>query len=153
MSDSKILLTKEGLAKLKKEYDQLTKVQRPNVVKEIKRSRELGDLAENGAYTAARDQQSFVEGRVREIEEILRTVEVVSSKPSGTVSIGSIVDLKVNGKIVTLTVVGHGESELGENQVSNESPIGKAIYGKKEGARVLVNVPSGQIEYTIVKIR
>lgn len=159
MKSEKILQTKEGLEKLKNEHKELVEVIRPKVIAELKRSRELGDLSENGAYHAAREKQSFIEGRIKELETILKNVEVAKAKDKDIVSLGSNVLLQINSKgdnmpnnHVEYTVVGSGESDLLARKIAYDSPLGKAIFGKRKGEKVVVEAPSGRTEYTIVSI-
>lgn len=162
MFKEKVLVTKEGLANLKSEYKELTQVDRKKIIEELKRTRELGDLSENGAYHAAREKQSFVEGRIKELEAILKCVEVVDNVTSSVVTLGSTVTLQrlskggsidrsANSKL-TYKIVGTGESDFLNNKVAHDSPLGKAIVGKKKGDKAVVEAPSGIIEYTIVSL-
>lgn len=161
MIKEKILLTKEGFENLKKEYKDLIEVTRPHVIAELKRSRELGDLSENGAYHAAREKQSFIEGRIKELEAILKNVEVAKASSKSIASLGSFVTLQQDKKDGTIpkakvtasyTIVGSGESDLSLNKIAYDSPLGNAIVGKKKGDKVIVTAPSGVIEYTIVNV-
>lgn len=153
MKKEKILLTKQGFVDLKKEYEDLVNNQRPEIVAEIKRSRELGDLSENGAYTAARERQSFVEGRIQELEDILKRAEVVEKSVDGTVVPGSLVTLRVNGMKVEYMIVGAGEADSAMKKISHESPLGKALLGKKAGDTVKVSAPVGEVEYKIETVK
>jgi len=153
MKKEKILLTKQGFVDLKKEYEDLVNNQRPEIVAEIKRSRELGDLSENGAYTAARERQSFVEGRIQELEDILKRAEVVEKSVDGTVVPGSLVTLRVNGMKVEYMIVGAGEADSAMKKISLESPLGKALLGKKAGDTVKVSAPVGEVEYKIETVK
>lgn len=153
MKKDNILLTKQGFEDLKKEYEDLVNNQRPEIVAEIKRSRELGDLSENGAYTAARERQSFVEGRIQELEDILKRAEVVEKSSDGTIVPGSLVTLKVNGMTVDYMIVGAGEADSAMKKISHESPLGKALLGKKAGDTVKVSAPVGEVEYKIETVK
>lgn len=148
----KLLLTKKGLIKLQSEYDELLNVQRPAVVDELKRSRDLGDLSENGAYSAAREKQSFVEGRINELENILKNVVIADREDNGFVEIGSIVTLDFKGVKIKYEIVGHGETDIEKKRISNDSPLGEALIGKRVGNVVLVDAPVGKVEYIIVAI-
>lgn len=154
MNKNKVLLTVEGLKELQKEYDRLVNTQRPEVVAEIKRSRELGDLSENGSYAAAREKQSFIEGRIRELEEILKNVEIIK-RDSGSkiITPGSIVTLDSGKETVQYTIVGESEINAEMKKISHESPLGQALIGKKKGDTVSVNAPAGKVEYKIIKIK
>ncbi len=149
MNTEKILLTKEGLIELQKEYDDLVNNQRSEVVAEIKRSRELGDLSENGAYSAARERQSFVEGRIQELEALLKNVEVIEKTDDGIITLGSIVTLVINEQTIKYMIVGADEVDSEMQKISHESPLGRVLLGKKAGEKVKVQAPAGEIEYQI----
>ena len=153
MLKQKVLITAQGLKNLQKEYEKLIKVERPSVIAELTRTRELGDLKENGAYHAARERQSFLEGRIREIESIFKNFEIVSDARNGTVNIGSKVTLKTpsNNKIV-YTIVGDGETDFAHKKIAHNSPLGNAITGKKKGDTVIVKTPLGDMQYAIVSV-
>lgn len=154
----KLIVTKDGLEKLQAEYKNLKEKIRPEVIEELQRSRELGDLSENGAYHAAREKQSFVEGRIKELEDILKNVEVVRSAKRGYVTVGSKVKLKLSIKGSTkarefeYTIVGHGESDLKTNKIAHDSPLGEALMGRSVNDNVTVATPSGTMQYTITEI-
>lgn len=153
MSTDKILLTKQGLIDLQKEYEDLVNKERPEIVDEIKRSRELGDLSENGAYSAARERQSFVEGRIQELEEILKKAVVVEKSDNGKVSTGSLVTLTSNGIEIEYMIVGVDEVSADMQKISHESPLGKALIGKKVGDVIKIQAPVGEIEYKIKQVK
>lgn len=145
-------LTKEGVAELKAEHDALI-AQRAPIAERIKSAREFGDLAENAEYTAARQEQERVEGRIAEIEHILQNVDIIT-KPRGDskVQLGSTVKLKSNSNTKVFTVVGTVEADPLNGKVSDESPIGKAMLGKKEGEKVEIKANGEQVSYKIVNI-
>lgn len=154
----KFYLTSEGLAELKKEYEELIKVKRPEVIARLSEARDMGDLSENAEYTAAREELSFLDGRVDELEELLKQVALIEEgKPggnkSGTVDLGSTVTLNVKGKEEVFTVVGEWEADPTEKKISHESPLGKALLGKKIGEQVEVTAPAGKILYTVVSVK
>lgn len=146
-------VTKEGLAKLQAELDDLTKNQRPQVAKELKEAKEYGDLSENASWDTAKDHQAFVEGRIAEVEQILRHAVIIKApRSTDKVAIGSKVHLELeNGKQV-YTIVGSQEASPEEGRISNESPIGQALMGRAKGEEVEINVPSGTMTYKIVHI-
>lgn len=149
----KIYLTKEGLAELKKEYEELTKVKRPDVLERVAQARNLGDLSENAEYVVAREELSFVDGRIDEIEEILKQVELIaSSKSHGQVKLGSTVKVANGASKEMFTLVGEWEADPREKKISHESPLGKALLGKKVGEKVEVEAPAGKVLYTIESI-
>lgn len=140
-------ITAEGKAELEKELAEL-KERRSEIAERIAAARDYGDLSENAEYDAAREEQGIVETRVLEIEEILMNFELIKPKKGDKIHVGSTVDLK-NGKKVTYTVVGPVEADPLEGKISNESPIGAALMGKKEGDRVTIETPKGSVTYTI----
>lgn len=157
MDSKKIYLTKEGLEELRKEYTDLAKVKRPQTVQRLTDARNQGDLSENAEYVAAREELSFIDGRIDELEEILKQVVIITgttSKTSGAqVKLGSEVTVKINGKSEIYRVVGEWEADPTEKKISHESPLGKALIGKKLGEKVEVEAPAGKIAYTIVSIQ
>lgn len=156
MDTNKVYLTKEGLEALKAEHEELTKVKRPDVLSRVSSARGLGDLSENAEYTAARDELSFIDGRIAELEELLKNVSLIRERQKTTtdhqVRLGSKVTLHVNGKRETFTVVGEWEADPSEKKISHESPLGRALIGKKIGDKVEVEAPAGKILYAIVSI-
>ncbi|SRR5258708_936213 len=155
--DKKIYLTQEGLEELQAELNTLTKVKRPEVLVRLSEARDMGDLSENAEYVAARDELAFVDGRIDEIEEILKQVEIIKevSKTSGkqVVVLGSKVTLHVGRKEEQFTVVGEWEADPMEKKISHESPLGKALLGKTSGDKVEVTAPAGKIVYTVVSVK
>jgi transcription elongation factor GreA len=149
---NKIILTKEGLAELTKEHDELTNVKRPAAVARLAAARELGDLSENSEYAAAKEDLSFIEGRVTELEEILHGAKVVTSHTKGHVDVGCKVTLTINGKKEVFSLVGEWEANPSEKKISHESPLGKALMGKKVGEHVEVEAPAGKILYKVMHI-
>lgn len=153
MDNKKIYLTKEGLAELKKEYGELTHIKRPDILARVSQARNMGDLAENAEYVAAREELSFIDGRIDELEELLKNAEIIKGTSSHTVvKLGSTVTLHAKGKKDTFTVVGEWEADPKEKKISHESPLGKVLVGKKVGEKVEVEAPAGKISYTIVSI-
>lgn len=149
----KFLLTKEGLVKLKEELKFLIEVRRKEVIERIREAAAHGDLSENADYAQAREEQSFIEGRIQEIEDIIRNSEIIQHPVSaGVVSVGSTVTVKIKGKEKKYTIVGSNEANPSEGKISNESNVGKALLGKKIGDKVKVTAPAGDITYEIVSI-
>jgi transcription elongation factor GreA len=147
-------LTQEGVAELKSEHDGLV-AQRGPIAERIKTAREFGDLAENAEYSSARQEQEIVESRIAELENILQNVKIIK-KPKGDskVQLGSTVDLKsAAGKTKTFQVVGTVEADPLNGKISDESPIGKALIGKKESEEVEIKTPVETVKYKIVDIR
>jgi len=139
MARDKIYLTSEGLEKLKKEYQHLVSEKRKEVSARIAKAREYGDISENSEYDTAREEQSFVEGRIIELEEILRNHKVIETVgKSGAVQIGSKVKVDVNGEADEFVIVSSVEADPMQGKISNESPVGKSLIGAKVGDIVTV---------------
>ncbi|MCG8512781.1 MAG: transcription elongation factor GreA [Halanaerobiales bacterium] len=151
-----ILLTQEGYDKLEKELDNLVYVKRREVAKRIKTAREFGDISENSEYDDAKNEQAFIEGRIKEIENMLRNARIVTDDEitGETVNLGTTVELKdkETQEEFAYTIVGSAEADPLNFKISNESPIGKAILGHSVGDVVKVEVPSGLMEYEILSI-
>jgi transcription elongation factor GreA len=151
--DVKVLLTKEGLEELKKELHTLIEIKRPEVVQKISVARDMGDLSENAAYVSARDDQAFIEGRISELEEIIKNAVVASSAHSkGVVCVGCKIRVHVDGVEQEFSVVGGPEADPKEQKISHESPLGKALMGKKIGDKVEIEAPMGKLVYTILAV-
>lgn len=149
------ILTIEGLAKLEDELDAL-KNKRTDVAERIKQALAFGDISENAEYDEAKKEQAFVEGRIIQIENILRTAKVIDEEDilTDVVSVGSKVMLKdiEFGDEVLYTIVGSAEADPINLKISNESPVGKALVGKAVGETVTIVVPDGIIKYEILQI-
>lgn len=145
-------LTQAGVAELRAELDTLV-AKRADIAEAIRSARELGDLAENAEYQSARGEQERNETRISEIESILQNVEIIK-KPRGDskVQLGSLVKLKSNGKTKEFQVVGTVEADPLSGKISDESPIGQALLGKKEGEQVEIVTPAETASYKIVDI-
>lgn len=155
---SKVPMTVAGEAALRAELDQLKRIDRPKVSQAIAEAREHGDLKENAEYHAAREQQSFNEGRVLEIEGKLgnaQVIDVTAIPKSGKVIFGTTVDL-INietDETVTYRIVGEDEADVKKNLISVGSPIARALIAKEEGDVVLVRAPAGNVEYEIDQVQ
>ena len=152
-----VILTPEGFEKLKDEIQYLSNDRRREVAERIRVAREFGDIAENAEYDTAKTEQGYLEARIALLEERLANSRVVTKKEikSGEVSIGTKVrlrDVKAN-KTVEYHIVGSAEADPTENKLSNESPVGKAIMGKKKGETVEVAAPRGTIKFKIMDIK
>jgi len=153
----RVPMTVEGSERLREELNELKSVQRPKITKDIAEAREHGDLKENAEYHAAREQQSFGEGRVAEIEGKLadaQVIDVTKIEPTGRVIFGTTVTL-VNletDKTVIYQIVGEDEADVPKGKISVSSPIARAIMGKQEGDEIVVNAPAGDIEYEIAQV-
>lgn len=151
----KMYLTKQGLDELKQEYDELCNTKRPQVVARVADAREMGDLSENAEYSAAREELAFIDGRIEELEELLKQVVVITDQKtadSTQVKLGSQVKVKQDGKETVYAVVGEWEADPAEKKISHESPLGKALLGGEIGDVVEVNAPAGKVTYTILDI-
>ena len=150
-----VILTPEGLEKLKEELEELQTNRRREVAERIKEAREFGDISENSEYDDAKNEQAMLESRIAALEDKLRAAQVIdaSSLSSDIVRVGSVVDVKDdNGKAYTYTIVGSTEADPGNRRLSNESPVGKALIGHKKGDQVRVPAPKGERKLEIVKI-
>jgi transcription elongation factor GreA len=146
-------LTAEGDARLRAELDELTRIRRPQVIARIRTAKEHGDLKENSEYHAAREEQSFLEGRVQAIEARLRTAVIVEAPAAGSrVGLGSVVTLDDDGETVVYTIVGADESDPSRGRISSSSPVGRALVGRDRGDYVVVDTPAGEGRYRILDI-
>lgn len=143
-------ITAQGRTELEKELIEL-KGRRSEIASKISEARDYGDLSENAEYDSAREEQGVVETRIAEIEDILINAEEITSKKGGKVQLGSKVELK-NGKTFTYTIVGPVEADPINGKISNESPIGLALMGKKEGESVMISTPRGDTTYKVLAI-
>jgi transcription elongation factor GreA len=146
-------LTVDGAARLQTELDELIAVKRPAVIARIRTAKEHGDLKENGEYHAAREEQSFLEGRVRAIEARLRVAVIVEAPAAGSrVGLGSVVTVDDEGDSVAYTIVGADESDPKVGRISSSSPVGRALVGRNVGDDVVVATPAGERRYRILGI-
>jgi len=157
MQRSRIPITREGLDKLNEEYDDLVNRRRPEIVRAIAQAREEGDLRENAGYDAAKNDQGFIEARIREIEQLLRRVDVIDSGavaagPAGVVRLGSTVTVEIDGVEETYTITGQVEAKPREGKISNESPVGRALLGHRAGQTVTIQTPGMAMSARIVRI-
>lgn len=144
-------ITEQGKKALEAELVEL-KSHRGNVAEKIANARDFGDLSENAEYDAAREEQGLLETRIGEIEEILLNAEIIKGGKKKTIDLGSRVELQRDGKVVVYTIVGPVEADPLEGKVSNESPIGSALFGKKIGDEAIIITPKGEITYTIANV-
>ncbi len=154
---TKFPMTEQGAEKLRLELEDLKKVQRPRIVQAIAEAREHGDLKENAEYSAAREQQSFCEGRINEIEGKLsnaQIIDVTKIPHTGKVLFGTTVTM-INldtDQAMTYQIVGDDEADVKANKISVNSPIARALIGKEEGDVVVVRAPGGDVDYEIDKV-
>jgi transcription elongation factor GreA len=152
----KIPMTRAGFTALDEELKVLKSVERPAVIRAIAEAREHGDLSENAEYHAAREKQSFIEGRIKELEAIVSLAEVIDpTKLSGTIKFGATVTLadEDNGEEKTYQIVGEPEADIENGRLNLRSPLARALIGKDEGDSVEVKSPGGQRSYEILSIR
>ncbi len=155
---NKVPLTVTGAEKLKVELQRLKTVDRPRIIQAIADARAHGDLSENAEYHAAKEQQSFTEGRIAEIESKLSSAQIIDPKTvnaEGRVVFGATVDLsdEDTGKQVTYQIVGDDEADIAQGMISISSPIARALIGKESGESVEVRVPDGTRRYEILDVR
>lgn len=156
MAMDKIPMTRAGFDALDEELKQLKSVERPAVIRAIAEAREHGDLSENAEYHAARERQSFVEGRIKELEALLGLAEVIDpSKLSGAIKFGATVTLadEESGEEKTYQIVGEPEADLERGRLNIRSPLARALIGKEEGDSVEVRTPGGTRSYEVVAVR
>ncbi|HEX8025610.1 MAG TPA: transcription elongation factor GreA, partial [Candidatus Limnocylindrales bacterium] len=151
-----VALTAEAVERMRAELDELTRVKRPEVVLRVKTAREYGDLKENAEYHAAREEHSFLEGRIRLLEDRLRFA-VVIEEPSaadrtGRVVLGSVVAVEQDGDELTFTIVGTTEANPAAGRISSVSPVGAALLGASAGDDVEVRTPRGVSRYRVVSV-
>jgi transcription elongation factor GreA len=146
-------LSKEGLTKLRSELDEMISVKRPEVANRIHDAKEHGDLSENAEYEDAKNEQAFVEGKIQTLEALIKNATIIDENHSTEhVQIGSTVSVESTDGAETFTIVGSAEAKPGEGRISNESPVGRALLGKRKGDKILVRVPAGDFSYKIVSI-
>ncbi len=153
MAEEAIYVTQEGLKSLQEEYDYLINTRRKEVAEKLREARELGDVAENAAYDAVKDEQAVVEGRIEELGGLLKRARVVVCGKDGCVAIGTKVRLRLEGDEREFQIVGATEADPMSGKISHRSPLGKALMGKKIGDRVEVEAPVGKLSYCILEIK
>ncbi len=153
MNNKPTYLSKEGLTKLRSELDEMISVKRPEVANRIHDAKEHGDLSENAEYEDAKNEQAFVEGKIQTLEALIKNATIIDENHSTEhVQIGSTVSVESTDGAETFTIVGSAEAKPGEGRISNESPVGRALLGKRKGDKILVRVPAGDFSYKIVSI-
>jgi transcription elongation factor GreA len=157
MSEKPAYLTRDGRAKLEAELEELMTNGRKEVADRIGAAKELGDISESGEYEDAKNQQAHLEGRIREIKSILSRAQLIDEDNghANEVRVGSTVTVRIEGEDEeeTWTIVGSAEAKPGAGKISNESPIGAALLGKRLRQKAVVQTPSGTMKLTIVKIQ
>ena len=155
MSD-KVYLTNEGFLEIEEELSHLKEVKRPEVIKALKDARALGDLSENADYDAARNEQAQVEGRIKELEQLLEKAELIEKKDTDKVALGATVKIKYvddDDDVEEYRIVGSKEADPSNNKISNESPLAKAIMNAHVGEVCVVDSPNGSYNVEIVNIK
>jgi len=137
----KFILTREGLDEIKREYDELVKERRPEVIQRIKRAREFGDLAENSEYDAAKEDQSLIATRISQLEDVLHSAQIIQvAEKTDFVVIGSTIVVEMNDEVHKFQIVGSMEADPANKKISNESPVGKSLLGLKVGETIEIVV-------------
>ncbi len=156
MDLQEVLLTPQGLQKLERELEYLKSVKRREIAERIKVAREFGDLAENSEYDEAKNEQAFIEGRIAALEKTLRNARVVVEEDVDplTVNVGSTVTLRdiESGELLSYTIVGSHEGNPKEKRISYESPVGRAVMGRRVGDTVEVRLPGGVARFQVIAI-
>jgi transcription elongation factor GreA len=156
MAEKAVPMTKEGIERLEKELEHLRAVRRPEVAERIHQAKELASAQNNAEYEEAKNEQAFVEGRIMTLEHLLQNATVIDEEAAHhatRVQIGSTVSLTSgDGKTMEYTIVGPAEARPTEGMISNESPVGRALLGKRVGDEVQVTVPRGVLRLTVVNI-
>ena len=147
-----VQVTKAGLQALVNELDELKNKKRPKVVKRLSRARAEGDLKENSDYHNAKDELGFLDGRIEELEHVVKNAKVVSSSTSDGVGVGAKVTLEIAGNKVEYHIVGEWEADPMKKKISHTSPLGQALSGRKVGDKVEVEAPAGKVVYKVVSI-
>ena len=148
-------LTKERHDALVAELNELRTNGRSSVSERLRHAKDLGDLSENAEYQAAREEQSLLEQKIVQLEELLKTSSIIEEQPKGgtAVRLGSKVSLEKDGSLKEYTIVGSNEADPFQSLISNESPLGRELLGKNTGEKIEVQTPKGASKYTIVKIQ
>jgi transcription elongation factor GreA len=151
-----VYLTADGLKKLQDEYDYLTGTRRKEVAQMIAEAKAEGDISENAGYDEAKTAQGFLEGRIRELENVLKNAKIIEdhTKPGNEIGLGRTVIVREEGTDFeeSYTIVGSVEADPAKGRISNSSPMGKALIGKRVGQRVSVQSPGGEIVFEILKV-
>ena len=150
----KTLITKEGLEKMQKELEDLRTTKRAEVAQRLKEAIAMGDLSENSEYDEAKNAQSFLEGRIVQLEQQIRTAQIIVKGKKNRIDVGSTVTIEDMEEYVkeTVTIVGSAESNPFEGRISNESPVGRALVGAKAGDIVEADAPNSVIKYKVISI-
>ena len=154
MANNKVQVTKVGFEALEKELNELVETKRPKLVERLSNARAEGDLSENSDYTNAKEELEFLDGRIAELQNVVKNAEVIASNgtSSGEVALGSRVIVKQSDNEHTFHIVGEWEADPAEKKISHTSPLGQALIGKAKGEKVEVEAPAGKIVYEVLKV-
>ena len=153
MNNKPAYLSKEGLEQIRHELDDLVNVRRAEIATRIHEAKEHGDITENAEYEDAKNEQAFVEGRIQALSALIKNAVVIEESHSSThVQIGSTVTISSKDGKESFTIVGSAEAAPADGRISNESPVGRALLGRKKGEEVTVSVPAGDYKYKILSI-
>ncbi len=153
MNGKTTYISRDGLEKLRGELEEMLNVRRPEIAQRIHDAKEHGDLSENAEYEDAKNEQAFVEGRIQTLESMIKNATLIDEHTSSDhVQIGSTVKVDGDDGPETFQIVGSAEAKPAAGKISNESPVGRALLGKKKGEKVVVKVPAGDFAYTIIEI-
>jgi len=152
---AKSYLTEDGLKKIQTELEELKNVKRPDIIKRIDTARQFGDLSENAAYHDAKEEQSFIEGRILELEYLIKTSDIINKNnhQKDLIIIGSCIKVDFDGQEKSFEIVGANEADPLKGLISYDSPLGKSFLGKKVNDEFIVEVPRGNIKCKILKIK
>ena len=151
-NNHKVALTKEGYDELASELDEIKRNKLPKAIERVAVARSHGDLSENSEYHAAREDLAFLEGRVEELEALVAKAQIIRPRSKKTVNLGNKVTVNGNGKSLIFEVVGEFEADPMSKKISHDSPLGRALIGKKVGEKVEYEAPVGKVVYKIEKI-
>jgi transcription elongation factor GreA len=153
MNNKPAYLSKEGLEQIRRELDELVNVRRAEIAARIHEAKEHGDITENAEYEDAKNEQAFVEGRIQALSALVKNAIVIKENHSSThVQIGSTVTIQSKDGKESFMIVGSAEASPAEGRISNESPVGRALLGRKKGEEITVSVPAGDSKYKILSI-
>jgi transcription elongation factor GreA len=152
MAEQKEYVSKEKYQELQKELEHLMHVRRKEIAEKLEAAKALGDLSENAEYHAAREEQAGLEERIMELEQILKNAQIVSKGKKDTVGIGSKVTIDRGGKKISYAIVGSEEADVSQGKISNKSPLGESLVGKRKGDSFSFSTPTGEQHGTLVEI-
>ena len=151
----KRFISANGLEKVKKELEEIKKIKRPKLIKRIQEAKELGDLSENADYHSAKEEQSFMEGKILDLEDTIKNSVIINNnqKNNEVIGVGSIVKVKNSNSEQEYEITGSNEANPINGKISNESPLGREMIDKKAGDEFLITTPNGEVKYKILEIK